>query len=224
MPGLGHRIGATTIRTIVRRAGISPAPRRDGPTWSEFLLAQAEGIVACDFFAVETVFLQTLYVLFFIHIATRRIHIVGVTRNPDSAWVTHQARNLSMDGDLENVSFLIRDRDSKFTTSFDEVFTTEGARVVKTPVRSPKANAFAERFVGTFRREVADHVLTLGRRHLLSLASTFEDHYNSHQPHQGIDLQAPEAIGQDPMPIPIGGIRRRRVLGGLISEYHGAAA
>ena len=222
--GLGHRIGATTIRTILRRAGIPPAPRRDGPTWSEFLLAQAEGIVACDLFCVETVFLRTLHVLFFIHLGTRRVRILGVTRNPDAGWMTQQARNLSMEGGLEDVSFLIRDRDPKYTASFDQMFRTEGATVIKTPVRSPKANAFAERFIGTFRREVTDHVLVLGRRHLLRLASAFESHYNPHRPHRGIDLQAPEAIGQDQAPVPIGDIRRRRLLGGLISEYHGVAA
>ncbi len=224
LQGLGHRLGATTIRTILRRAGISPLPRRDGPSWPEFLKAQADGTLACDFFTVETVFLQTLYVLFFIEVGSRRIHIEGVTRNPDSAWVTQQARNLSMEDGLENVKFLIRDRDSKFTASFDEVFCSEGARVVKTPVRSPKANAFAERFVGTFRREASDHVLILGRRHLLRLASAFEDHYNSHRPHRGIDLQAPDSIGSAPSPVPIDRIRRRTVLGGLINEYHGVAA
>jgi len=222
--GLGHRIGATTIRTILRRAGIPPAPRRGGSSWSEFLLTQAKGIVACDLFTVETVFLKTLYVLFFIHIATRRVHIVGITANPDSAWVTQQARNLWMEGGLRNVRFLIRDRDSKYTASFDEVTRGDGARVVKTPIHAPKANAFAERFVGTLRREVSDRVLVLGRGHLLRLASAFEVHYNSHRPHQGICLQAPESIGFEREPAPFGEIRRRRVPGGLISEYYEAAA
>ncbi len=224
LQGLGHRIGATTIRTILRRAGIDPAPRRDGPSWSEFLRAQAEGILACDFLTVETVFLKTLYVLFFIHLGTRRVTIVGVTSNPDAVWVTQQARNLSMDGELEGVFFLIRDRDSKFTASFDEVFRSEGAVVIKTPVRSPKANAFAERFVGTFRREVTDHVLVLSRNHLLKVALAFQDHYNSHRPHRGIDLQAPESIGSAPEPILVGEIRQQKAVGGLIFEYHGAAA
>lgn len=147
LQGLGHRVGATTIRTILRRAGISPAPRREGPTWSEFLKAQADGILACDFFTVETVFLRTFYVLFFIEVGSRRIHIEGVSRNPDSAWVTQQARNLAMAGGLDHVRFLIRDRDCKFTASFDEVFRSEGARVLKTPVRSPKG----QRIRGAFR-------------------------------------------------------------------------
>lgn len=221
---LGHRLGVSTIRTILRRAGIGPAPRRDGPSWGEFLRAQADGIIACDFFTVETVFLRTLYVLFFIEVGSRRIHIEGVTRNPDGAWVTQQARNSAMAGGLENVRFLIRDRDSKFTASFDEVFRSEGARVIKTPVRSPKADAFAERFVRTARAEVFDLVLVTGRRHLLRLLQAYEAHYNSHRPHRGIDLAAPDTLGVSPFPVRIDRIRRQKVLGGLINEYYGAAA
>jgi hypothetical protein len=224
LQGLGHRVGATTIRTILRRAGIDPAPRRDGPSWSEFLRAQADGILACDFFCVETAFLRTLYVLFFIEVGSRRIHIEGVTRNPDSAWVTQQARHRSMGEGLENVRFLIRDRDSKYTASFDEVFRSEGARVIKTPIRAPKANAFAERFVRTARAEVLDLVLVTGRRHLLKLLQAYEDHFNSHRPHRGIDLAAPDTPHVSPSPVPIGLIERRKVLGGLINEYHAAAA
>jgi putative transposase len=224
LQGLGHRVGATTIRTILRRGGINPAPRRDGPSWREFLSAQARGIVACDFFTVETVFLRTLYVLFFIELSTRRVRIVGVTRNPDAAWVTQQARNLSMADELDGIRFLIRDRDSKFTTSFDEVFRTEGARVLKTPVRAPKANAFAERFVRTARAEVFDLVLVTGRRHLAILLEAYESHYNSHRPHRGIDLAAPSEIDVSPTLVPLERIHRTTVLGGLINEYHGAGA
>ena len=224
LQGLGHRVGTTTIRTILRRAGIPPAPRHDGPSWSEFLRAQAGGILACDFFTVETVFLRTLYVLFFIEVGSRCIHIEGVTRNPDAAWVTQQARNLSMADELDGVCFLIRDRDSKYTASFDEVFRTEGARVLKTPVRAPKANAFAERFVRTIRAEVFDLVLVTGRRHLIKMLSEYEVHYNSHRPHRGLDLQAPATIGIFSTPKPIRQIERRELLGGLISEYHGVAA
>jgi len=156
LQGLGYRVGTTTIRTILRRAGIPPAPRRDGPSWAEFLRSQARGIVACDFFTVETVFLKTLYVLFFIEVGSRRVRIVGVSAHPDARWVAQQARNLAMTGGLENVRFLIRDRDAKFTASFDEVFRTEGASVMKTPIRAPKANAFAERFVRTIRSELLE--------------------------------------------------------------------
>ncbi|MGH2578742.1 MAG: integrase core domain-containing protein, partial [Actinomycetota bacterium] len=224
LQGLGHRVGATTIRTILRRAGIGPAPRRDGPSWSEFLRSQADGILACDFFCVETVFLKTLYVLFFIEVGSRRIRIEGVTRNPDAAWVTQQARNLPVEGGLENVRFLIRDRDCKYTASFDEVFRTEGARVIKTPVRAPKANAFAERFVRTVRAEVLDQVLVIGRRHLLRLLQAYETHFNSHRPHRGIGLAAPDVCGISPTSVPVDRIERRRVVGGLINEYYGVAA
>ncbi len=139
--GLGIRVGATTIRTLLKRNGLGPAPRRSGPSWSEFLRAQAEGVLACDFFSVETAFLQTLYVLFFIEVGTRRAHVMTSTRNPDAAFVTQQARNLYMAEERPTEArFLIRDRDAKFTHSFDTVFASEGARVILTPIRSPKAS------------------------------------------------------------------------------------
>jgi len=146
--GLGIWIGATTVRTLLRREGLGPAPRRSGPSWSEFLRAQAHGILACDFFTVETVFLKTLYVLFFIELSTRRVHVTGATTNPDASFVTQQARNLAFDLEERDihVRFLVRDRDSKYSGSFDQVFRTEDARVILTPIRAPKANAFAERW------------------------------------------------------------------------------
>jgi putative transposase len=173
---------------------------------------------------VETVFLRTLYVLFFIEVGSRRIHVEGVTPNPDSAWLTQQARNLFMSDLPEGVRLLVRDRDSKYTASFDEVFRSEGARVLKTPVRAPKANAFAERFVRTARAEVLDLTLVTSRRHLVRLLSDYETHYNSHRPHRGIDLAAPDTLGVAPIQVPTGRIRRRGVIGSLISEYHGLAA
>ena len=173
---------------------------------------------------METVFLRTLYVLFFIEVASRCIHIEGVTRNPDAEWVTQQARNLSMADELDGVCFLIRDRDSKYTASFDEVFRTEGTRVLKTPVRAPKANAFAERFVRTIRAEVFDLVLVTGRRHLIKVLSEYEVHYNSHRPHRGLALEAPAGREAKRSPIPIDMIRTRPAVGGFINEYHGRAA
>jgi len=143
---LGIRVGASTIRRILRRAGLGPAPRRTGPNWSEFLRAQGRGALACDFFTVEAVSLRTLYVLFFIELSTRRVLVAGTTSRPDSAWITQQARNLSWDlQGRGRFRYLIRDRDSKYTRSFDAVFAADGMGIVLTPFRAPTANAFAER-------------------------------------------------------------------------------
>lgn len=221
---LGIRIGATTIRRLLTREGLGPAPRRSGPSWSEFLRAQAKGIVASDFFTVETFTLKTLYVLFFIELSTRRVHLAGITANPDSAWVTQQARNLRVGERLENVKFLIHDRDSKYTGPFDEVFRTEGARVIHTPIRAPRANAVAERWVRTVRTECLDWTLVLGRRHLERILRTYLAHYNRGRPHRGLDLGTPEP-GEPPDRARGGpiGVRRRDMLGGLIHEYEAAA-
>jgi transposase len=221
---LGIRVSATKIRTLLRRAGLGPAPRRSGPTWSEFLWAQAQGILAFDFFTVETLLLRTLYVLFAIEVGSRRVHILGVTRNPISAWVTQQARNLAVGEGLQAVRFLIRDRDSKFSGPFDEVFRTEGINVVKTPIRAPRANAFAERWVRTVRNECLDWMLVLGRRHLERVLRTYAAHHNEARPHRGLDLKTPEPQPDSrPRPVFGGRVRRQDRLGGLIHEYELAA-
>jgi len=221
---LGVRVSATTVKKVLANAGLDPAPRRDGPSWSEFLRLQADGIVACDFFSVETAFLRTLYVLFFIEVGSRRLQITMSTGNPDGEFVTQQARNLSMDGELEGVEFLIRDRDSKYTRSFDEVFACEGSRVIKTPVRAPKANAFAERFVRTVRHEVLDHTLVLGRRHLDRILRRYAEHYNAQRPHRGLDLRTPARDLERPISPDVPRVRRIDFLGGLIHEYEPVAA
>jgi putative transposase len=176
---LGVKVSATTIATVLRQAGLGPAPRR-GPTWREFLRQQAEGILACDFLTVETIRLKTLYVLVWIELGTRTVHLGGVTSHPDSAWVTQQARNLAMTLQENGRSprFLIHDRDTKFTGAFDEVFRAEGMSIVFTPIRAPNANAFCERWVGTVRAECLDWTLIIGRRHLERVLRTYIRHYN----------------------------------------------
>ena len=222
--GLGHRAGEGTIRRILARAGLGQAPRRTSPTWRQFLTSQASGILACDFLHVDTVFLKRLYVFFVMEIQTRRVHILGVTANPTGSWTAQQARNLLMDlGERAGrFKFLIRDRDGKFASSFDYVFAGGGVRIIKTPVRSPRANSFAERYVGTLRRECLDHLLIHGERHLRTVLAEFESHYNHHRPHRGRSLHPPvhnpgEAIDMTAR------INRRTAVSGLINEYHRAA-
>jgi putative transposase len=221
---LGVRVSATTIRAVLLRHGLDPAPRRSGPTWREFLRSQAEGILALDFFTVETITLRTIYVLSCLHLSTRRVYIAGTTRNPDSAWVTQQARNLAIGDRLEGVRFVLHDRDAKFSRSFDEVFRTEGARVIHTPIRAPNANAYAERFVRTVRSECLDHVLIYGRRHLERVLGIYVEHYVEERPCQGLGLATPRGT---PFPLSKGPKRstvmRRDVLGGLIHEYRPTA-
>ncbi|MFC5001762.1 integrase core domain-containing protein [Dactylosporangium cerinum] len=189
----GYRIAASTVWKILHRAGVDPAPRRTGPTWQQFLTAQARTILACDFFMVDTVLLQRIYVLFFIELATRQVHIAGVTRHPTGAWVTQQARNLLMtlDQAADRLRFILRDRDAKFTAAFDAVFTAAGIDVFRTPPQAPRANAYAERWVGTLRRECTDRILIAGERHLTSVLTEYAAHYNGHQPHRSLDQQPP---------------------------------
>jgi putative transposase len=177
--GLGVKLAASTVWMILKEAGVEPAPKRLETSWPEFLRRQAASILECDFLTVDTLFLKRFYVLFFIELATRRVHVAGITTNPDVAWATQQARNLLMQLDDEGVRpwFLIRDRDSKFTREFDEVFHSEGIRIIKVPVRAPKARAHAERWVGTVRRECLDRLLILGRRHLERVLSVCTIHY-----------------------------------------------
>lgn len=219
---LGFRLSPSTVQRLLASAGLEPAPRRGGPSWPVFLRQQAGSMLACDFFTVETVALRRLYVLFFIELGSRRVHLAGCTTNPTGAWVVQQARNLSFTGMFERMRFLIHDRDSKFTTSFDEVFRSEGVRIVHTPIRAPQANAYAERFVRTVRTECLDHLLIIGRSHLERVLRIYLQHYTRERPHRGLTLQPPEA--PQPRSPPSGEVERRDRLGGLIREYYRAAA
>ena len=222
---LGFRIGASTVWAILHRAGVEPAPKRSALTWRQFLWAQANGVLAVDFFTVDTVFLQRLYVLFVLEVASRRVHVLGMTPNPAAEWVTQQARNLLMDLEdhVGQFRFLVRDRDAKFTAAFDAVFAAERIRVLRTPVRAPRANAYAERWVGTVRRELLDRLLIFGCRQLRSVLAEYVDHDNGHRPHRALEQEPPLRPGVPVTVAPPARIMRRDRLGGLIHEYAQAA-
>ena len=224
---LGYPIAASTVWQILHDAGIGPAPRRTGPTWRQFLTAQARGILAINFVHVDTVLLRRLYALIVIEHGTRRAHLAGITASPDGAWTTQAARNFLMDLGQRATSakFLIRDRAGQFTSSFDAVFLAEGIRILASPPQAPRANAFAERWVRTARAEVTDRMLIAGSRHLRAVLDEYVAHYNHHRPHRARNLGPPDcdditmATTTD---LTAARIRRRRVLGGLIHEYERA--
>ncbi len=223
---LGHAIAASTVWEILHAAGIEPAPRRAGPTWREFLTAQAQAVIAGDFLVVETVLLKRLHVLVFIEHSTRRVHLAGVTARPTGAWAVQQARNLAMDlGDrLGTMRFLIHDRDPVFTTVFGEVFKAEGLRIIPSLPRTPRMNAICERVIGTLRRELLDRTLILGDRHLDLVLREYLIHYNGHRPHQSRQQRPPEIETQPSWDVAdLRSVRRRPVVTGLINEYHRAA-
>ena len=226
---LGATVAPSTIYEILRAAGIDPAPRRSGPTWRQFLHAQAAGILAVDFVHVDTVLLKRLYVLVFVEHGTRRMHLGGVTAHPTAAWTVQQARNLALtlDERSKDFRFLIRDRSSNFTASFDAVFQAAGTTILRTAVQAPRMNATCERLVGTLRHELLDRVLILGESHLRAVLAEYQEHYNTARPHQGIGQHVPDAEHHPPC-ITAGHfharqIRRKPVLNGLINEYIRAA-
>jgi putative transposase len=178
LKGVGIAVSATSVRKVLLAAGLRPAPERGRSSWRAFLRAQAASMLACDFLTVETALLHRIYVLFFISLATRRIEYVACTANPDGDWVAQQARNLVMQlGEQQPFRFLVHDRDSKFSHAFDEVFRTEGIKVIRTPVQAPNANAHAERWVRTVRADCLDRILILGRRHLEHVLRVYHQHY-----------------------------------------------
>jgi transposase InsO family protein len=231
---LGISLAASTIAAILKRHGLEPAPRRLGPTWRQFLRSQATHVVGTDFFTVDTVSLRRLYVLFFIELGRRRVWISAPTAHPDGAWVTQQARNVSaaLEADGVECRFLVRDRDTKYVAGFDEVFRADGVRILKTAVRTPNMNTYAERFVRSIRVECLDHLLVLNERHLARVVRSYAVHYNQHRPHQGIAQQIPARLDLERYATvrqpcasgttgrcPSVRISRTDRLGGLLHEY-----
>ncbi len=222
---LGHGVGRSTVRDVLKRQGAPPAPQRArrGSTWRACLRQHRPQILACDFFTVETLFLRTAYVLFFCELGTRRVHLAGRTAHSTTAWVTQQARHLSwqiQDGALP-MRFLIRDRDAMFPASVDTVLASEGVEIIRTPFRAPNANAVAERWIRSAREEVLDHLLIVHERHLRRVLTEYVAYFNQRRPHQGLGQRCPETLA----PASVDGVLERRdILGGLIHDYDRVAA
>jgi transposase InsO family protein len=219
---LGVSVSATAVRNTLRRNGLGPGPRRQGPTWTEFLRAQAHSMLATDFFSVDTVTGRRYYALFVIELHTRMVRLLGVTEHPNTAWMTQIARNLTAEirDAGSKVKFLVRDRDTKFCAPFDTILEDENIRTVRTPIQAPQANAFAERWERTVRTECTDHLIILSRAQLERTVRRYVRHYNEARPHRGINLDTPEPQPPADASAPI---VRIDVLGGLIHEYRRAA-
>jgi putative transposase len=222
---LGYRVGRSTIRAVLRRHRVPPAPERTrrASTWRSFLRHYRHEFLATDFFTVETLGLRTLHVLFFIHLATRRVYLAGCTAHPTAAWVAQQARNLTwrLQDEAAPIRFLLHDRDAKYCAAFDRVFASEGIKVIHSPYRAPNANSIAERWIRSARQECLDRLLILNEPHLLRVLTTYVDFYNHRRPHQGLGQRYPVPLVAGP---PGGAIRRRDILGGIIHDYERQAA
>jgi transposase InsO family protein len=218
--GLGVTIAASTVWAILKKHWIDPAPGRSAESWTTFLRSQAAGIVASDFFCVDTIMFRRYYVLFFIELDTRRVHLAGVTTNPNRAWTAQAARNFTM-AIHRRIRFLIHDGAAQFAGAFDAVFSSAGTTIIRTPPYTPVANAFAERWVGTVRRELCDRTLVWNQRHLDRVLRDYIEHYNTHRPHRALGQRAPNA-GEVVEYRPGRPIRRQPTCSGLITEYHAA--
>src|ERR671916_440279 len=221
---LGHRIAASTVWQILHDAGLDPAPRRSGPTWRQFLTAQAKAVVAVGFLHVDTVFLRRVYALIAVEHGSRRAHLIGVTAHPTGAWTTQAAHNLLMDlaDRATTITFLLRDRDSRFTTAFDAVFAADSIRILTSPPGAPRANAICERMIGTLRRELLDRVLIVNEHHLCRILTIYLRHFNAARPHRTLEQLTPaQAETQPPRVINLADnqVRRRAILDGLTNEY-----
>jgi putative transposase len=222
---LGYQISETTIANILRWHNIPPAPERSSSTsWRHLMRHYKDQLLACDFFTVETLFLKTLYVLFFIELGTRRVYFAGCTMHPNSAWVTQQARQLTwiLENRVPDIRFLIHDNDTKFTRSFDNVFEAEGIDAIHTPFQAPNANAYAERWIRTVREECLDKLLIINQAHLRRVMQEFVAYHNTARPHQGIAQQVP--IPNLVSANATGPVCRRDVLGGIVHDYYRKAA
>jgi putative transposase len=219
MRKLGFDVSYITIRNVMNRHGLPPAPERSSRSWRRFLNHYKDQFLACDFLTVETLGLKTLYVLFFIEHAARRVYLAGCTAHPNADWVTQQARQMvwKLEERELPIRFLIHDNDTKFTESFDRVFSSERIEIIHTPFQAPNANAIAERWVRSVREECLDKLIILNERHLRQVLAEYQDYFNTRRPHQGIEQDSP--LGLEPIPIE-GPIRHRDVLGGIIRDYY----
>jgi putative transposase len=220
---VGYTLSDQTVANILKRHGIVPAPQRTpSPSWRHLMQHYKAQLLACDFFTVDTLFLQTVYVLFFIELQTRRVYLAGCTSQPNTQWVTQQARQMvwQLEERHPTIHFLIHDRDSKFVTAFDTVFKSTRAHIICTPFRAPNANAFAERWVRTVRHECLNKLIILNEAHLRQVLSEYVVYYNGYRPHQGLDQQSPIP---KPTLVSVGEVRSRPVLDGLIYDHYRAA-
>jgi putative transposase len=214
---LGFDVSESHVRDVLKRHHILPAPERGSSSWRHLMSHYKDQLIACDFFTVET--LKTLYVLFFIEVGGRKVHLAGVTAHPNGMWVTQHARQVMWEVGERHppCRFLIRDRDKKYVEAFDTVFRSEGIKIIRTPVRAPNANAYAERWVCSVREEGLDHLLILSQVHLRRVLKRYVEYYNEARPHQGIEQRIPVTPEQSPGS---GAVAHRKVLGGIINDYY----